>query len=91
MYTSVCAINFTNIGKDIILILFQKELEESEKKFQSTQGRLKEFAALKEKLSNMEAANKDLEASKEVCIPKAMILHIIQCLLCYCVIVESDW
>ena len=57
----------TNVSKDyVILILFQKELEESEKKFQSTQGRLKEFAALKEKLSNMEGANKDLEASKEV-------------------------
>ena len=45
---------------------YQKALEESEKKFQSTQGRLEEFAALKGKLSDMEGANKDLEASKEV-------------------------
>lgn len=49
-------------------IFYQKELEESEKKFQSTQGRLEEFAALKKKLSNTEKTSKALEASKEVSI-----------------------
>ena len=81
------------LGKDyIILILFQKELEESEKKFQSTQGRLTEFAALKEKLSNMEAANKDLEASKEVYIPTILhtFIYMYNAIHCYCVIAESD-
>lgn len=41
-------------------------MEESEKKFQSSQDRLEELVAMKKRLSDVEADNKALEASKEV-------------------------
>ena len=50
----------------LFLLQFQRKVEESEKKFQSAQGRLEELAALKKRISDMEKNNKSLEASKEV-------------------------
>ena len=50
----------------VFLLQFQRKVEESEKKFQSAQGRLEELAALKKRISDMEKNNKSLEASKEV-------------------------